>query len=323
MKKRKLHVLASGILSASLLLSPVIPVFGTEDGLIFDSAAVQEEAVTQDGIMTQEAAVTQDDAIIQEGVGTQEGAVIQQDDTAYEVDGDGTEFTEDRYFGDEFSSFDSSFSDNDGFIYEENGENSGIVVDEWTGNSEEYKSQSGSDSETFADFGSDIATGLQQDMENDTAAESGNATDTVTDAENVNNTESGNDDAVIQDSVQEPDELLTDSLVNGAESSLKDKDDIKDTEDPAAEEIHEALLGGPLDPYAEAAYGTPAFASVSDIKASDIKTSCDIYEGSNVELQDYGTRSKPITSYLTTSPDGGLMRVQEGALDYQLLFNEM
>ena len=315
MKKLKLHVLASGILSASLLLSSVIPVFGTEDGLIFDSAAVQEEAVTQDGIMTQEAAVTQDDALIQDDAVTQEG------DAAYEVDGDGIELIEDRYFGDEFSSFDSSFSDDDGFIYEENGENSGIVVDEWTGNTEEYNSQSGSDSEAFADFGSDIAPSLQQDLENVTDAESGNAAETAAEAENLNNTESVNDETVIKDSVQEPDELLTDSLVNGAESSLKDTDDVKDTEDPAAEEIHELMLAGPLDPNGKTAYGiAPAFASVSDIEASSIRTACDIYNGSNVEMQDYSIAwAEPISSYLIPSPDGDLMRVQSGAIDDKLL----
>ena len=78
MKKRKVHVFASVILSASLLLSPVMPVFGTEGGLVFDGAAVQEEFVTSEGAVTQEDTVTQEGAVMQEDTVTQEGALTQE-----------------------------------------------------------------------------------------------------------------------------------------------------------------------------------------------------------------------------------------------------
>ena len=85
MKKCNVHVLATVILSASLLLSPVMPVFGREEGMLIDGTATQEEAaaheaaVIQEGVVTQESAVIQEDAVIQEGVVTQESAVMQED----------------------------------------------------------------------------------------------------------------------------------------------------------------------------------------------------------------------------------------------------
>ena len=50
-----------------------------------------------------------------------------------------------------------------------------------------------------------------------------------------------------------------------------------------------------------------------------LKTICDTYKGSNLESQDYEAWATTIDSYLTTSPDGNLMRVQAGALDGKLL----
>ena len=77
MKKCNVHVLATVILSASLLLSPVMPVFGREEGMLIDGTATQEEAaaqeaaVIQEGVVTQESAVMQEDAVIQESAATQ------------------------------------------------------------------------------------------------------------------------------------------------------------------------------------------------------------------------------------------------------------
>ena len=77
MKKCNVHVLATIILSASLLLSPVMPVFGREEGMLIDGTATQEEAaaheaaVIQEGVVTQESAVIQEDAVIQESAATQ------------------------------------------------------------------------------------------------------------------------------------------------------------------------------------------------------------------------------------------------------------
>ena len=84
MKKCNVHVLATVILSASLLLSPVMPVFGREEGMLIDGTATQEEAaaqeaaVIQEGVVTQESAVMQEDAVIQESAVMQEDAVIQE-----------------------------------------------------------------------------------------------------------------------------------------------------------------------------------------------------------------------------------------------------
>ena len=50
-----------------------------------------------------------------------------------------------------------------------------------------------------------------------------------------------------------------------------------------------------------------------------ITTTCNSYSGRNLEYQNYTIWSSTVSSYLTTSPDGGLMRVQAGALDGTLL----
>ena len=79
MKKCNVHVLATIILSASLLLSPVMPVFGREEGMLIDGTATQEEAAAQEAAVIQEGAVTQESAVMQEDAAIQESAVIQED----------------------------------------------------------------------------------------------------------------------------------------------------------------------------------------------------------------------------------------------------
>ena len=78
MKKRIVHLLAPVILSASLLLNPVMPVSGTEEGLLIDGAATQEEAAAQEDAVKQEGVVKQESAVMQEGAVKQENAVMQE-----------------------------------------------------------------------------------------------------------------------------------------------------------------------------------------------------------------------------------------------------
>ena len=198
----------------------------------------------------------------------------------YSMDGNNAESDNDNN-NDEYSFDDASFSDEDGVITEE------IAQEEWSGSPEEYTEPQSSYQSEIPDTGVDDYASAE--------------------------TEEVQDSLVTQDYAQGPDEFL----------SITDAGDITSspeiTEDVEPEEIHEELLGGPLDPYAESAYGTPAFASASDIDASNILTTCDVYDGSNVEYQNYRTWSSPVTSYLTTSLGGGLMRVQSGAIDGKLL----
>ena len=79
MKKRIVHLLAPVILSASLLLNPVMPVSGTEEGLLIDGAATQEEAAAQEDAVKQEGVVKQESAVMQEDAVKQESAVMQGD----------------------------------------------------------------------------------------------------------------------------------------------------------------------------------------------------------------------------------------------------
>ena len=198
----------------------------------------------------------------------------------YSMDGNNAESDNDNN-NDEYSFDDASFSDEDGVITEE------IAQEEWSGSPEEYTEPQSSYQSEIPDTGVDDYASAE--------------------------TEEVQDSLVTQDYAQGPDEFLSATDAGDITSSPEVTEDIE------PEEIHEELLGGPLDPYAESAYGTPAFASASDIDASNILTTCDVYDGSNVEYQNYRTWSSPVTSYLTTSPGGGLMRVQSGAIDGKLL----
>lgn len=77
-------------------------------------------------------------------------------------------------------------------------------------------------------------------------------------------------------------------------------------------------MAGPVDPTLEARMKDSAVEA--DIEADpNVKTTCNVYTGNSVEAQDYDMYGHRISSYLTTSPDGGLMRVQAGAIDGKVL----
>ena len=80
------------------------------------------------------------------------------------------------------------------------------------------------------------------------------------------------------------------------------------------------VQAGILDGSAEAQMAKSSSVIEADIPVSNsLNTTCTIYKGSNLENQNYSVWSSPVESYLTTSPDGSLMRVQSGALDGKLL----
>ena len=113
-----------------------------------------------------------------------------------------------------------------------------------------------------------------------------------------------------EEAVEEAEEL--------AEASLpEDENDLSDGEGSPDFDGELALVGGPLYDYGS--QGNKSTASLQEIDPSKIKTNCNIYKGRNVEYQDYQVWSAPVTSYLTKSPDGGLMRVQSGAVDGKLI----
>ena len=101
------------------------------------------------------------------------------------------------------------------------------------------------------------------------------------------------------------DEIFTDEETNSEFSS----DEVETEEAPVAGGLENSI-------------STPFNYSIveADIENDpSLKTICDTYKGSNLESQDYEAWATTIDSYLTTSPDGNLMRVQAGALDGKLL----
>jgi hypothetical protein len=114
-------------------------------------------------------------------------------------------------------------------------------------------------------------------------------------------------------------EANSDEFVDDQEEAFSDGD--SETEFDEVEEEVQNEAGALTENEADAVgYGTLLEA---DIPASDsVKTSCNFYTGMNLEAQDYSVRSSTINSYLTQSPDGGLIRVQAGAIDSQTLLIE-
>ena len=114
-------------------------------------------------------------------------------------------------------------------------------------------------------------------------------------------------------------EANPDEFADDQEETFSDGD--SETEfDEEEEDVQN--VAGPLTENEEDAVGSGTLLE-ADIPASDsVKTSCNYYTGMNLEAQDYYIRSSTVNSYLTQSPDGGLMRVQAGAIDSQTLLIE-
>ena len=148
--------------------------------------------------------------------------------------------------------------------------------------------------------------------------------DAVNEDTDAANTETQN----IQEDTIDPAGTLTDQ--NSTEKSEEEafgtgeetfSDEEKNEEFSSEEEIPEAeeeVVAGPVDPTLEARMKDSAVEA--DIEADpNVKTTCNVYTGNSVEAQDYDMYGHRISSYLTTSPDGGLMRVQAGAIDGKVL----
>lgn len=88
--------------------------------------------------------------------------------------------------------------------------------------------------------------------------------------------------------------------------------------DEETDEIPEAQDPGSVDSTLAARYKNAVVEA--ELEADpNVKTTCKIYNGSNLENQDYSTFGSCIDSYECASPDGGIMRVQFGAVDGKTL----
>lgn len=114
-------------------------------------------------------------------------------------------------------------------------------------------------------------------------------------------------------------EANSDEFVDDQEEAFSDGDSETEFDEVEEEVQNEA---GALTENEADAVGSGTLLE-ADIPVSDsVKTSCNFYTGMNLEAQDYYIRSSTVNSYLTQSPDGGLMRVQAGAIDSQTLLIE-
>ena len=114
-------------------------------------------------------------------------------------------------------------------------------------------------------------------------------------------------------------EANSDEFVDDQEEAFSDGDSETEFDEVEEEVQNEA---GALTENEADAVGSGTLLE-ADIPASDsVKTSCNFYTGMNLESQNYSVWSSTVNSYLTQSPDGGLMRVQAGAIDSQTLLIE-
>ena len=103
------------------------------------------------------------------------------------------------------------------------------------------------------------------------------------------------------------------------EEPFSDSDQVAEfSADEGTDEIPEAQDPGSIDSTLVARYKNAVVEA--ELEADpNVKTTCKVYNGSNLENQDYSTFGSCIDSYEGTSPDGGIMRVQFGAVDGKTL----
>lgn len=103
------------------------------------------------------------------------------------------------------------------------------------------------------------------------------------------------------------------------EEPFSDSDQVAEfSADEETDEIPEAQDPGSIDSTLAARYKNAVVEAELEAD-SNVKTTCKVYNGSNLENQDYSTFGSCVDSYECISPDGGIMRVQFGAVDGKTL----
>lgn len=170
------------------------------------------------------------------------------------------------------------------------------------------------DESTVAETPSDISEDISEDISSEETPDS-DSTDTPEEpAEDLFQTPEASEPADTADSPNAA--SVEDNFSTGdEEETFSDSD-----ENDVFSSGEEGVQAGILDNSAEARMAKRNSVVEADIPVSDsVSTTCTIYEGSNLENQNYTNWSSPVESYLTTSPDGYLMRVQNDAIDGKLL----
>ena len=129
--------------------------------------------------------------------------------------------------------------------------------------------------------------------------------------------QSPDDPASAENGADDPSADITDPFSAGEEDDFSDSEGNDDFSSGEAEQALAGILDDSLETQMARKKGTAAEADIPI--SSSVSTTCTIYEGSNLESQNYTNWSAPVESYLTTSPDGYLMRVQSGAIDGKIL----
>ena len=109
----------------------------------------------------------------------------------------------------------------------------------------------------------------------------------------------------------------TDPFSAGEEDDFSDSEENDDFSSGETEQALAGILDDSLETQMTRKKGTAAEADIPI--SSSVSTTCTVYKGNNLESQNYTNWSAPVESYLTTSPDGYLMRVQSGAIDGKTL----
>lgn len=114
--------------------------------------------------------------------------------------------------------------------------------------------------------------------------------------------------------IMEPETPPQDMLTGDTEELLLDDSSEEEqlSAGDASEETGEAKTAGQVQ--ASAGRSRRTEADLSEYGIADVEKTCNIYQGNNIEAQDYINWSTVIDTYLVPCSDGSIMRVQNGAV---------
>lgn len=169
----------------------------------------------------------------------------------------------------------------------------------------------GNSAASAAEFSSDTFSAgeaaVQTIPETNPSADTGNSVDAASAVQQNGTDEISDDGSTEAFSTQEEENPFSDADQQEEFSDATETEEIPEAEDP-----------GSIDATLSARYKNAVVEAQIEADPT-VKTNCKVYDAANLECQDYSTFGTRVASYLTTSPDGNITRVQFGAIDGKIL----
>lgn len=160
----------------------------------------------------------------------------------------------------------------------------------------------GNSAASAAEFSSDTFSAgeaaVQTIPETNPSADTGNSVDAASAVQQNGTDEISDDGSTEAFSTQEEENPFSDADQQEEFSDATETEEIPEAEDP-----------GSIDATLSARYKNAVVEAQIEADPT-VKTNCKVYDAANLECQDYSTFGTRVASYLTTSPDGNITRVQ-------------